>query len=466
VRGSFRRAWQAVGCWLVAASALPVGLRAQDASTSVTLFASGRVLVRRTLTLNLPAGASTQTLPLGIFSPSTLTSLDPGVTISRVAQDQTWSEDVLLRRNVGRAFDIELGDKSKRRATLIAVDPERWEWADGGVFFGRPGRILWAKEMVPAARTVDVALQSDRARQGWKLMYETSGSSWAASYRMFLGNAGRIEGGASLVAGSLELGSAEVQLVAGNIGVPQGAGANGFEEASMATAPSSREFAKAAAPPPQSESVGEIHLYTLPERVTFTSGMQVVVPLFNPVAVKPELRLTVGGGIAYYGGLNQQPDEQPVPVGVAYRLERKNGTSFGDLPLPGGTMSVFDIDKAGRPQLIGQGTIGHTAAGEELMVNTGTAFDVTAKRVQTDYTTSRTAVQPVRTVATAAYRITLQNAKDSAVVVEVREDHTGEWSVIESSVPAQKKSSTRTVFTVTVPAKGTATLTYRVRVVW
>ena len=66
----------------------------------------------------------------------------------------------------------------------------------------------------------------------------------------------------------------------------------------------------------------------------------------------------------------------------------------------------------------------------------------------------------------ASYRVTLQNAKDSAVMVEVREDRGGEWSVVESSVPAEKRSSTRTVFPVTVPAKGTATLTYRVRVVW
>jgi hypothetical protein len=52
------------------------------------------------------------------------------------------------------------------------------------------------------------------------------------------------------------------------------------------------------------------------------------------------------------------------------------------------------------------------------------------------------------------------------VVVEVREDRAGEWSVVESSVPADKRSSTRVAFPVTIPAKGTAVLTYRVRVVW
>ena len=52
------------------------------------------------------------------------------------------------------------------------------------------------------------------------------------------------------------------------------------------------------------------------------------------------------------------------------------------------------------------------------------------------------------------------------MVVDVREDRGGEWSVVESSVPPQKRSATRVVFPVTVAAKGTAILTYRVRVVW
>ena len=94
---------------------------------------------------------------------------------------------------------------------------------------------------------------------------------------------------------------------------------------------------------------------------------------------------------------------------------------------------------------------------------------MTATRVQTDYSVARavaTANAPTRTVVTAAYRVTLQNAKDSSVVVEVREDRGGEWSIVDSSIPPVKRSSTRVVFPVTIPAKGTVALTYRVRVVW
>ena len=58
----------------------------------------------------------------------------------------------------------------------------------------------------------------------------------------------------------------------------------------------------------------------------------------------------------------------------------------------------------------------------------------------------------MRTLATADYRVTLANASDSAVTVDVREERAGEWSVLSSSVAAEKVSSTVTRFRVKVPA--------------
>ena len=98
----------------------------------------------------------------------------------------------------------------------------------------------------------------------------------------------------------------------------------------------------------------------------------------------------------------------------------------------------------------------------------GTAFDFTAKRVQTGYVTRRDSTKAggVRTVATADYRVTIANSTDSAATVDVLEERGGEWSVLSSSVPADKLSSTRTRFRAKVPARGEAAITYRVRIVW
>ncbi len=432
------------------------------AGPSVTLFSAGTVLVRRTIPVTVPAGTSTQTLAIGPFDAWTLASLDSGVTIGRVSADQGISEDALLRRNVGKPFSIDQGDKSPRTATLLSMDPERWEWADGGVVFGRPGRILWPRDLVPAAQTADVTLQSDRARPGFPVMYETSGSSWQAMYRLFVGTGGHIEGSAVISTGALDLANAEVQLLAGDIGqnrAPQPYAAKAYESSAVARAQGAPMDMTTSA------AVGEVHVYTLPDRVTFTPGVVIVVPLFAPAVSVADRRFVVPGGMPFYGTLERQPDELTVPVAVQYHLAHQIKTPFGDLPLPAGSVSIFDRDGGGRVQLIGQADIDHTAPGAELLLDAGTAFDVTAKRVQTDYTVVRSATSGQNS-ATAAYRVTVSNAKDSAIVVEVREDHSGDWSVVESSVPAEKRSSTRTVFPLTIPAKGTVMLTYRIRVFW
>jgi hypothetical protein len=62
--------------------------------------------------------------------------------------------------------------------------------------------------------------------------------------------------------------------------------------------------------------------------------------------------------------------------------------------------------------------------------------------------------------------VTLANATDSAATIDVYEERGGEWSVLQSSIPADRVSSTRVRFHVLVPAKGESILTYRVRASW
>jgi hypothetical protein len=72
----------------------------------------------------------------------------------------------------------------------------------------------------------------------------------------------------------------------------------------------------------------------------------------------------------------------------------------------------------------------------------------------------------VRIRATAGYEVALTNARDSTVTVAVYEQRGGEWSVLASSAPPEKISATTVRFKVAVPARGSATLTYRIRAVW
>ncbi len=446
---------------------LAPGLAAQEApsAASVTLFSNGRTLVRRDLPVQVPVGSSTHEFTLGLFDPSSLMVLDPGVRVDQVRYDPAFDESALLRRNVGELFRISQGtDKPILHARLLGVDPERWEVtatepATGirGILFGRPGTLLWSADQLPAGPVADVTLTADRARSSLPVMYETMGGNWSASYRVFLGSDSRVEGVASVSAGALDLADAAVQLLAGDIGMKAGAPMP-RPEMLMARAASYDAVAS-------NEAVGEVRLYTLPGRTTFVPGVMTAVPLFAPVEVEPELRLSIGGALSYRGGVGQMPDEVEVPVEVRYRFDRERDTPFGETALPAGSVSVYDRDSAGRMQLVGSGAIGHTAAGEPVEVSTGSAFDVTARRTQTSYSSSVTP-DPRRTIATIGYRVVVRNAKEEAVQVEVREDRAGEWSVVNSSVAPVRRSSSRVVFPLTVPARGEATLTYQLRVVW
>jgi hypothetical protein len=119
-------------------------------------------------------------------------------------------------------------------------------------------------------------------------------------------------------------------------------------------------------------------------------------------------------------------------------------------------------------QLIGEAANDHTAPGRDLRLQSGDAFDVTAERVQTDFNQETLPAPrrglPNRQRVTAAYRVTITNAKTESVTVDVREARYGMWKILESSVPPEKLSATEMRFRLTVPAGGEATLTYTVQV--
>ena len=71
---------------------------------------------------------------------------------------------------------------------------------------------------------------------------------------------------------------------------------------------------------------------------------------------------------------------------------------------------------------------------------------------------------PTRQRITAAFRVTIANAKPEAITVDVREARYGVWKIVESSVPAEKLSATEVRFRVPVPANAEGALTYTVQV--
>jgi hypothetical protein len=438
-------------------------LRAQSPATSLTVYNDGRVLVRRLVTMDVPAGESTQRLALGTLDPGSVFPLDAGVIFRNATYDAAVDQGSVLRRALGRRIAFRAG-KDTVSAELAGVDPERWRLADGSITFERPGVPQFPADLVALEPTLRVQVSAAQRRRDLRVGYFTQGGSWFASYQVILGQGGmaRVLGQAVVSGGSLRVKDAEVQLLAGQVSAAP------VSAAPMAAAEgmvSRRMVAEAA---PAEQKVGEFHLYTLPGAVSLEPGAVTTVALFDPAQARVTKSFEVRGQLPYWGPLPQYGDETDVPVRLTYTVARPRKTDLGDRPLPGGVARVFEPDSAGRLQLVGEAAIDHSPAGEDLRLAAGTAFDLTAKRIQTSYVTRRDSMPGGgwRTVATADYRVTVTNAGAAATTVDVLEERGGEWSVVSSSVKPEKLSSTRTRFRLAVPAGGKATLTYRVRVVW
>lgn len=440
------------------AAALLAAAPSLQAQTSLTIYNSGRVLVRRTLPVAVPKGASEHQVRLGAVEPGSVFPLDPAVSLLAATFDGGTDAQSTARRAVGREllFMRGLGKDDTVRATLLAVDPERYRYADGTIGFQAPGMARFPADVVIVEPTMRLSLSSTTALKALALGYFTSGAGWEASYQVILaGKEARVSGNAVVHSGTLNVAEAEVQLLAGDVRAAP-------RSPAMAKRGQVMEMA-AQAGFADEERIGEAHLYSIPGRVALRPGETTLQALFTPSTAPVAKRLVVASGIPYYGGLPQYGEEQEVPVEVTYVVTRALKTPFGDTPIPAGVARIYQPDAAGRLQLVGESGVGHTAPGQPMELGAGTAFDFTARRTQTTYTTVR---EKNRTTATADYSVQLANATDSAATIDVYEERGGDWAVLQSSVPADRVSSTRVRFRVTVPAKGDAALTYRIKATW
>ena len=445
--------------WVLAAGAVPAA-----AQTSLSIYSDGRVVVRRTLAQPLDKGRNTLSVKLDGLDPATLFSPDTSVALLTAVLRPASEHGPALEAAVGQTLTFVRGKGDTLRATVVRVSPPQYRLPDGRFLLSEPGEPLVPSEVVRTGPEATVTLEAARARPRTELAYVVDGGArWAATYQVLLaGSRCQVSGSATITAQSLRADSAEVQLVAGTIN---------------RTAPEPRPYAARAAPQMElvvvggaatEQAVGETHVYDLPGRLSLVAATPVTTALFPRASVPYAREYVVPGVLPWRGFLGQTPAEPDrVAVQVWYTLKRGRGTPFGDRPLPGGTVTLYQADSSGRVELVGEARTDHTAPGRDLRVLSGAAFDVTAERVQTDYSQEQLApgrrgLAPRQRV-TAAYRVTLANAKPEAVTVDVHEARFGSWRVVESSLPAEKLSATEVRFRVVVPANGDAALTYTVQ---
>ena len=287
--------------------------------------------------------------------------------------------------------------------------------------------------------------------------YLLAGLSWTGDYVAVLSGEDRLalEGNVTIQNHSgLGYPDARVQLVAGVVrraGGPEPLMARGMaqEELAMARPAPGADIGR--------EALGEFHLYTVDEPVTLARDATTQLNLFRAprVPVVQELVLQAEGW-RFQGQQGEIPPEHPT---IRLRFQNDRASGLGE-PLPGGVIHVYRTDPRGDLQFVGDGSIPHTPAGEDVRIVIGQSFDVTARRIQTDWRRIDERTEE------SAWRVELRNGGERAREVQVIDSFAGEWTILEESLPHEKLDARTARWTVSVPAEGTTNLTYRVRVTY
>ncbi len=215
----------------------------------------------------------------------------------------------------------------------------------------------------------------------------------------------------------------------------------------------------AAAPQFAQEGISEYHLYTPERRTNLMNNETKQISLLASNGVHIDKVFEVDGQSYYYSSVQRpgQPFKDPVQVRLKFKNAEAN--SLG-MPLPAGTIRVYQGDSKGRVQFIGEDHIGHTPKDETLDLHIGDAFDVVEERKQTDFK------EVFHNAYEMAFEITLRNHKPEPITVEVNEPLGGDWKILDSSYKWVRTAAFAARFIVPVAANGESVLTYRVRVKW
>ena len=375
------------------------------------------------------------------------------------------SPKTLLEKHVGEKikiyrYDEKLGTEQVKEAEIVAAENGVVLRVDGQLTYDLPGRFAFPKlpDDLVSKPTLVWLVRSAAPKQELEVSYLTRGLNWSADYVLKLDASDQKadlngwvtltnESGTSFEAAQLKLVAGDVQRVAPPVDRPE-------EDMAMAETSS----AAPRAPAFNEESLLDYHLYTLDRPTSVKDREKKQVALLEAHDVKVTKKLVLRGHSAYflarYGTIstNQQLD-------VMLEFENSKQSQLG-MPLPRGTLRVYKADAAGGLQFVGEDQLDHTPRDEEVKIRLGQAFDVVADRKQLQYT------QLFKCVSESELEIEIRNHKDTAEAVEVWEPVSGDWEIVRSSHPSRREDARTFVFDLNVPARGKATVNYRVRVRW
>ncbi len=469
---------------------MTASLGSAPGDTELTVYNQGFALVKEQRSLSLQRGVQTvsiedvaaliETNSVGIRSLSAPGSFS---VLEQNYQYDLISPNAILNKAVGQkiVFNRVLPDGSRERLEGVLLSSPtavvgnasgggRTTW-NGMVIQANDGRIILNPSgeievsSIPdgliSKPTLQWLIESTRAgANSIELSYLTQGMSWKADYVLSLDKAGALgdlKGWVTLTNNSgATFKDAKLKLLAGEVFRQQSAPGFGGGRARMAgRAAMEDSFSE--------EQFADYHLYTLQRKTTVRNKEIKQVSLLEGFGVPITKKLVIDAMRNYRG---YRPSEALIGIGnlkplVFIEFTNDEKSNLG-MPLPMGTVKVFQRDSTGSLQMLGEAGIDHTPRNEKISLPIGRAFDVVADRKRTEF--KWIGSRRIGTIET--FEIEVRNRKETNETVHVFERFHAEWKITANNQPFNKLDSHTVDFVLRMQPNEVRKIVYTVETRW
>ncbi len=433
---------------------------------ALTIYGDGRALVEDVRAIRFSGGEEVIELP-GVSS----AILPQSVTVKAGNMEiieQNFDFDLLtpaklMEKAVGQYVEIvktnpATGEETRETAKVLSVNNGVVIQVEDRIEVLRddniPTRVVFPKvpENLRASPTLSLRVDASSGSREANMTYISGGMNWKSDYVAVFNEDDKVmslQGWATIDnTTNTTFHDAEISVVAGHVGNAQNrrGGFNNYNNNY------NRGQVRGGIEAGSAERIGDNYIYPLPGQTTLASKQKKQISFVDADAITAE---------KVYEYYNNGFQGQNNPINVDSRIAFSNSSDGGlGEALPAGTVRVYAEDKNGKAQFIGEEAIGHIAAGSDISMKIGEAFDITVKPivVRTKNISSR--------VTEIEMKYEVRNASNKPVEVNIYQNVYGRWNdfeMLEESQEHRRRDDNTFIWMLEVPAEGETNLTFKIR---
>lgn len=437
-----------------------IGTEAQK-NLNIVIYNSDRALIKDQRTVNVQkgvnkiafAGISAQIIPESVLmSGNDIRFLENNFNYDVLSYES------LLEKSIGDMVTIEYvnpktGNKEINQAELLSLNGTQPVLRINGMIdSSNTGRILFNKipPNLRAKPTLVMHIESEgTAAQDLTLNYMSRGLSWDANYVAQLNEDDttmNLNGWVSLTNNSgTDYKEANLQVIAGDVNVVQQVMPHLLRRNLSMDANNVQNAVKMS-----TESIADFHLYTLPRKTDILSHQTKQVSLLSANNIGVQKIYSFNNQLKPYNEIKHVKPQ--VDIIIKNTKENKLG-----IALPRGIIRMYKEDTKGQMIFVGEDRINHTGNLEEIHLNMGTAFDISADARLVN------SINPAKNITEKEYEVTIKNGTSHDISVDILENFNDTWRILKENIPSKKTTAHQAKWTVSVPANSENKLNYQVQ---